>query len=646
MCQQSQGNPTSDRTVQEHVIVASGSRHAVMLSPTGEIRCEGPAEMDYWKAPPNLPLATAIASGHEHIVALLADGTVRCWGSGNYGNSSVGHELHDITAIAAGDYHSIALRGDGSIACWGYKHSIPTNDVIRELPAIRDIAASGGATFVRDKDGRTWAWGASTIRAPWNLTAPELHAYLGSNADAMTKGDMIAQQMRRQRLIPVAKQKWMDIQPTSVPVAKAFIELWGTSLGADLCSILREIPASVIKGFAAGEEHGIVCFDDGKCATWGKKNCGKVPRDARGVKEVSAGAGWCAARDNAGKSWIWGAACQALPWVPSNIEELILSSGQRGALAPEFSGWLQSTYADSGLQAAGNATDAIVLLPSGNLTAWGKNWSPRDRKELTKIGPGHAVAAGNSWLAAQMRNGKTFVWGKECDQLPWDNDCTTEFAAEIHERRISDTYWQKIFGATRTPAICPGGIEVDLSPTGRVRCVGENVYGRCNVPAGLSAVAKVAVGNHHVIALLRDGTVRCWGYNSYGQCKVPAGLVDVVDVIGGRNHSIAKLKDGSIRCWGGTDPAVSRMPTGIVSPVSKLQIGDRLTWCLDANGDAHVWGVLSDIRDFPFDLSEDCLLRFAARYGEHVPLFSLPEKLRKHPQFKAMRALWRMRKGT
>ena len=45
-------------------------------------------------------------------------------------------------------------------------------------------------------------------------------------------------------------------------------------------------------------------------------------------------------------------------------------------------------------------------------------------------------------------------------------------------------------------------------------------------------MAGIAAGDEHFLALMPDGTVVAWGDNSYGQCDVPAGLTGVVAVSG------------------------------------------------------------------------------------------------------------------
>jgi alpha-tubulin suppressor-like RCC1 family protein len=88
---------------------------------------------------------------------------------------------------------------------------------------------------------------------------------------------------------------------------------------------------------------------------------------------------------------------------------------------------------------------------------------------------------------------------------------------------------------------------------------------------GLSAVATVAAGGDHSLALLNDGTIRAWGSNKSGELGVSSsdtcgwspytfscsytpltvpGLNGVVAIAAGDDHSLAVLSDGTVRAWG------------------------------------------------------------------------------------------------
>jgi hypothetical protein len=83
-----------------------------------------------------------------------------------------------------------------------------------------------------------------------------------------------------------------------------------------------------------------------------------------------------------------------------------------------------------------------------------------------------------------------------------------------------------------------------------VACWGDNAYGKCTPPAGLTSVTAIAAGDQHSIALNSDGTVVCWGANSNLQCSVPTDLGTAVAIAGGGIMTYAVLKDGTLRGWG------------------------------------------------------------------------------------------------
>ncbi|MGD0815677.1 MAG: LamG-like jellyroll fold domain-containing protein [Verrucomicrobiota bacterium] len=79
---------------------------------------------------------------------------------------------------------------------------------------------------------------------------------------------------------------------------------------------------------------------------------------------------------------------------------------------------------------------------------------------------------------------------------------------------------------------------------------GDNTYGQCEVPFGLSNAIAVAAGGYFSLALLNNGTVMGWGDNQYGQTNIPAGLTNVVGIAAGLYHGVAVLADGSVTNWG------------------------------------------------------------------------------------------------
>ena len=117
---------------------------------------------------------------------------------------------------------------------------------------------------------------------------------------------------------------------------------------------------------------------------------------------------------------------------------------------------------------------------------------------------------------------------------------------------------------------------------------GENNFGQCTVPEGLSNVVQVAAGEAHTVALKADGTVVAWGWNGYGQCTVPEGLSNVVQVAAGAGHTLALKADGTVVAWGG-DGDHYKVPAGL-SNVVQVAAGLYHGVALKSDGTVIEWG--------------------------------------------------------
>lgn len=117
-------------------------------------------------------------------------------------------------------------------------------------------------------------------------------------------------------------------------------------------------------------------------------------------------------------------------------------------------------------------------------------------------------------------------------------------------------------------AVSVGGYHVlALRNDGTVAAWGNNNYGQCNVPIGLSDVTAISAGGFHSVALKSDGTVVAWGYNSNGQTTLPAGLVGVTAISAGVFHTLA-VKAGEVVAWGWNGYGQCNVPTGLSGVVA------------------------------------------------------------------------------
>jgi hypothetical protein len=87
---------------------------------------------------------------------------------------------------------------------------------------------------------------------------------------------------------------------------------------------------------------------------------------------------------------------------------------------------------------------------------------------------------------------------------------------------------------TRFKAVAVGAQGMGLTTEGRI--VAWSINGG-QEPPSLGPVAGIGAGDEHFLALMPDGTVVAWGDNSYGQCDVPPGLSNVVAISAGFAHS-------------------------------------------------------------------------------------------------------------
>jgi hypothetical protein len=89
----------------------------------------------------------------------------------------------------------------------------------------------------------------------------------------------------------------------------------------------------------------------------------------------------------------------------------------------------------------------------------------------------------------------------------------------------------------------------------------------------------------HCLALNGDGTVTAWGDDGYGQCRVPAGLSSVTAVAAGGLHSVALKSDGTVACWG-----LLRAAPPYLTNVVAVGASEFDACALTAGGTVAVWG--------------------------------------------------------
>ncbi len=141
---------------------------------------------------------------------------------------------------------------------------------------------------------------------------------------------------------------------------------------------------------------------------------------------------------------------------------------------------------------------------------------------------------------------------------------------------------------------------------------GDNAYGECDVPAGLTNATAVAAGWDFSLALRNDGTVLAWGDNSHDETNVPAGLSNVTAIAAGQYHGLALLANGAVTNWGYyasndyyfysvTNSAYVSPPPS--SNVVAIVAGEEYDTALLSNGTAVVWGLIGSYDPVPINVT-------------------------------------------
>jgi uncharacterized protein YjdB len=149
-------------------------------------------------------------------------------------------------------------------------------------------------------------------------------------------------------------------------------------------------------------------------------------------------------------------------------------------------------------------------------------------------------------------------------------------------------YSHKIAAGTKHIAV--------VKADGTVAVWGDNTYGQCDAPDGLSGVKAVAAGNNHTLALKNDGTVVAWGQYfknnmaAYGPITIPAEALGVNKLIaaGGGKCAVATANNG-IFVWNGYNPLISIPASGDLGNIVDLELGSNDVVALNSEGKVSAW---------------------------------------------------------
>ncbi|TNC36549.1 Ig-like domain repeat protein [Mumia zhuanghuii] len=263
----------------------------------------------------------------------------------------------------------------------------------------------------------------------------------------------------------------------------------------------------------------------------------------------------------------------------------------------------------AGLAAPAEAVTPVPLADAGSIVAWGDpSMAPAMTVPAAVRDTAFSAVEGGAanFTIALTANSRVLAWGEH------------QFGATKVPTSLASTKVKAIAASSNNAgAVTQAGTVV-------VWGLKASVGGPHQVPAGLSGVVDLALGDDHGVAVKSDGTVVAWGTNRSGALDVPAGLSGVKKVEAGPAHSYALRSDGTVVAWGRNDKGQLALPPeltlpGNVKDVAALSMGGL---ALLADGTVRSWGTTTGDPTIPASLEGRTVVAIAANGVENVALDS------------------------
>ena len=586
----------------------------------------------------------AIAAGFTHALALRTDGTLVGWGRDTYGQvgdgsildihhavpvvDAFGAPVTGVRAISAGESHSLALTTAGAVLAWGHNNAGQLGDgsvTDRSVPAaigltgITGISAGSEHSLAVATDRTAYAWGRNAQyqlgdgtltdrRRPGRVLDAELVPITPVGAPSTdpnldSDGDGTPDTTDR---FPFDPRYHADADRDGLPDEWELANFGNlTSAGAatdsdgDGVSDLEEMahgsdprvapPLQSDAPIAAGGSHSLALRRDGRVLTWGYNGYGQL-----GDGTTSS---------------------QSFPLLiaaPTTVR--VLAAGENHSLALTADGHVWA-WGYNGYGQLGDSSTTSRSLPV----------QVRDESSAPLTGI-IAIAAGQYHSLALRADGTLWTWGYNGYGQLGTGDTTSQSTAQ----RVRDANGAEITGIVRIAA--GDNYNLALRADGKVLAWGYNGYGQLGDGstatryrpvlaidrdgAPLTAIAKLAAGRNHSLALTSGGEVLAWGYNGLGQLgdgsttnrpradrafgATGFPLSAIRDLAAGRDHNLVIAGDGSVLSWGSNDTGQLGAHVQDYSPVAvsvagataavRVAAGSAHSLALRADGTLLAWG--------------------------------------------------------
>jgi alpha-tubulin suppressor-like RCC1 family protein len=174
---------------------------------------------------------------------------------------------------------------------------------------------------------------------------------------------------------------------------------------------------------------------------------------------------------------------------------------------------------------------------------------------------------------------------------------------------------------------------------------GDDTYGECDVPSGLTNAIAVAGGIGFSLALLDNGSVIGWGseVDEAGELAIPSGITNATAIAASFTHAVALLANGSVETWGQYESSdgpfvdatnypppssnVVAIAAGLGSDLALLSNGTMVAWGPADEPELSLPSGLTNVQAIAAGYYFDCALLsngIVKAWGESDPFYGSP----------------------
>ena len=615
------------------IALAAGDNHALALRADGKVVAWGGNYSGQTNVPTDLTNAVSIAAGSTHSLALRSDGTVALWGHIYFGINTVPSEATNVVALALGQgaQHALVLKSDGTVLDWGNDYDGLTNIPVM---ARNIVSVASGSTYglALRADGRVVGWGSGLSSIPASATnIVAIATSWTGNAALRADGTLLL---------------WGMFAPSSgftniIDLACPF-----DNTGPDTLALRRngtlveyshtfpKYPTNYITAIAAGSYNAFAVVGSGPPVFPGMPVNRTVSSGSRAYFRMNAVGAlpmfyqWtCTGTNLAGATNSVLTLTNVQPNLAGAYYALIASNSFGMTTSAPIT--LKETPSEAYVQA--NATSAVVdqtvtfttsIVGQGPFSyQWqfnGTNLSNATNLNFTLPGAQlsdegtYSIVVSNSFglttNSVSLSVSPTIIINPPQNQIAFPGGTAT-FTIGV-QAIIPVTYQWQFNGANSDGETNNSLILTNLQYTqggtysiifnDSFESITNNVtlslvpvaawgeLGQQTLPAGLTNLIALDMGESYGLALKADGTLVGWG-NGFFAVPVPSGLSNVIAIAAGNNDSLALRVDGTVMAWGSDDQGQTNLPSGLTNVVA-IAAGDFHNLALKSDGSVIAWG--------------------------------------------------------